>query len=374
MAMELMPYKTVNIEDVIPDYRTKLTEINSCLNLFDELDKRRNFSEWVSDWAVGERRAIDFKSITSNLKKIKSELEKGIKLHSNLLVKLNSFEMMDNTYQQKIRDSKHSAANTSQLVEHHNDFVEKVKKDCIALSTAVVKLKNTGVFERKEFERDFGSFIQSGIEMGAKGGAVGGAGALGAGGSMALANYGYLGSGLVATKLIAASSLLGITTTGGALAVGAAATGGVVAVAGAIGCIAYLYAQPKGKKRGFEYQELKFLCDGLNNGKLLAAFQTHHTCIHEISNGIDKTLKMCDKHFEKRIVDYGGDLIKATRIYYQTFHDNLQMLKETETEMSEDMRNRLAANIAVIACRTFLKETLKYSDSGADEFIQKLKD
>ena len=46
------------------------------------------------------------------------------------------------------------------------------------------------------------------------------------------------------------------------------------------------------------------------------------------------------------------------------------MLKETETEMSEDTRNRMAVNIAVTACQTFLKETQGYSDSRADAFIR----
>ena len=340
MAMELKPYKTIDIEDVLTEYRTKLSRVNE---RFDELDKRRNFTEWVSDWAVGERRAINFKSITSNLEKIKSELEKGIELHSNLLVKLKKFKMMDNTYQQRIRDSRHSVDINSELVEFHTDFVENVKKDCIDLSTAVVALKNTGAFEAKIFDRDLDSFIKSGVEMGAKGGAVGGAGALGAGGTIALANGGYLGSGLVATKLIAAGTYLG---TGGALAVGTAATGGVAAVAGAIGCIAYWYAQPKGKERGKEYQELKFRCDGLKENRLLARFQTHHTCMNEISKSIDETLEMCDKRF-KKILDYYK--AKATRIYDKNFHDNLQMLKETEPEMSEDMRNKMAKIFAVTA-------------------------
>ena len=303
MAMELEPYDIVKREEVLSVYRTKLREVNECLNLFDELDKRRNFTKWVSDWAVGERKAIDFESISFNLKRMKSELEKGIELHSNILVKLKEFEMMDNTYQQRIRDSKHSAVNTSQLVEYHNDFVENVKKDCIALSTAVVELKNTGVFKAKNFDRDLDSFIKSGIEMGA----VGGAGALGTGGTMALANGGYLGSGLVATKLTAASSLWGMTTTGGALAVGAAvtavgATGGVAAVAGAIGCVAYWYAHPKGEERGLKYQELKFLCDSLKENRLLATFQTHNITIQNISNSIDSTLSTLGiSYYSKRL-------------------------------------------------------------------------
>ena len=57
-------------------------------------------------------------------------------------------------------------------------------------------------------------------------------------------------------------------------------------------------------------------------------------------------------------------------MYYKTFYDNLQILKETEPEMSEDMRNRMAVNIAVTACKTSLKETQGYSDSRADVFIR----
>ena len=148
--------------------------------------------------------------------------------------------MMDNTYQQRIRDSEHSAANTSELVEHHNEFLQYINPQCIQLSTAVAKLAHTGVFKGQDHS----------VKMAVKGAAVGAAVGSTCVLTTSLANGGYLGTGMVATKLIAASSLWGITTTGGALAVGGAATGGVAAVAGAIGCIAYWYAHPKGKERG----------------------------------------------------------------------------------------------------------------------------
>ena len=143
------------------------------------------------------------------------------------------------------------------------------------------------------------------MKSGAQGVAVGGfVGGILGGGTMALAATGALGTGGTAA-LTAATGAMGITggTAFGAAVIATGGTilvvgGGLAVVAGAISSIAYYYAHPKGKERGIKYKELKFLCDSLNDNKLLATFQAHHTIIRNISSGIDKTLKDCEKRFQ----------------------------------------------------------------------------
>ena len=388
MATEqkLKPYQIVKREDVMTGYQKIMTDINHCINLFDELDKRRNFSQWVSDWAVGERKAIDFKNVLSKLKRIQSVLDEGTETYTDLFAKLKRFEMMDNEFQQKIEDSRDSTTINLELVKHHNSLMEEVNNDYIDLNNAVVEFKKTGVFDKKDLERDFTSLVKSGAQGAAIGGVVGGvlggAGSAAAGGIMALAAGGALGTGGTAALTAATGALgalgitgataLGITgvvTTGGTILL---AAGGLAVVAGIISCVAYSYAHHKGKERGLKYKELKFLCDSLNDNKLLAAFQAHHTIISKISSGIDNTLKDCKTHFQQIIQDTQENFKQAREIYDKTLRENLQMLKESEPDMDEAMINRMAANMAKTACKTFLKEKLGYNDSRVDEVLGKV--
>ena len=333
---------TVSSGEILPAYRQLLIEINYCVNLFDDLENGRTRWDKIKDWTVGERDSINLVNTRRNLEKLKEEIERGIGCYIHLSIKMKGVKLIEQSYLQRIEEMQQSGYDQSLFVELQNEFTKKIQSNFVELSKAVSVIKATGVFEPRKIHYGTGVL-------------VGSVGAIATAGAVALGTGG-----------------IGLAT---------AATGGFAFVALLISTIAYSYAHNKAKCRALKYQELKQLSDALHDHAMLSLFQAHHLNIGNILCVMDNTLDIWDKHLElasessqKTIENSNSseNTINATQVYDNTFRDNLQMLKETEPEMNEDTRNRMAANIAVTACKTFLKEIQGYSDSRADDFIRNL--
>ncbi|KAI6650319.1 hypothetical protein LOD99_5997 [Oopsacas minuta] len=53
------------------------TDANHCLGMFERLEKNRTWSEWASDWTVGERNSINRKRMVFFLKKLIENVKSG---------------------------------------------------------------------------------------------------------------------------------------------------------------------------------------------------------------------------------------------------------------------------------------------------------
>ena len=261
---------------------------------------------------------------------------------------MKGVKWIEQSYLQRIEEMQQSGYDQPLFVELQNECTKKIQSNFVELSKAVSLIKATGKFEPRKIHYVTGVLVGSVVAIATAGAVV------------------AIGTASVVTQ---GTDDIGLAT---------AAIGGFAFVAVLISTIAYSYAHNKAKCRALKYQELKQLSDALHDHAMLSLFQAHHLNIENILCGVEKILDIWDKHLEiaskssQKTIENSNSSEKARRIYYKTFHDNLQMLKETETEMSEDMRNRMAANMAVTACKTFLKETQQYSDSDADEFIRNL--
>ena len=172
-----------------------------------------------------------------------------------------------------------------------------------------------------------------------------------------------------------AIGVLQLAAVSGVVVVGASAVAAVAVLNTLIGSIAYAYARSQGKDRGMKYKEVKQLSDALNNNEILSLFQSHHARIKGISLGLDKTIDICNEQFESMIKSSNTlqDSSKSAQIYEEAFQENLRLLQESEPEMCEATRKRMATKLAETACRTFLMEVLNYSETEANECIQTLK-
>ena len=59
-------------------------------------------------------------------------------------------------------------------------------------------------------------------------------------------------------------------------------------------------------------------------------------------------------------------------MYYKTFQQTLQLFRESEPDMNEEMREKMATKLAEAVCKTFPKEKLNYSDTDINEFIKEI--
>ena len=346
---------TVSRDEILPAYKQLLTNINYCINLFEDLESGRTCWESLTDWTVGERNSINFTRMNFRLKKLKEEVEKGISYYTHLFIKMKGVKMIEQSYQQRIALIEQSGHDKSQLVEFHNEFKGKIETKFDDLAKAVAKVTDTGVLRVSEDIRCGAGALT----------VVGGVtGVLGAGAT----------GGLIATGTLVTTGLMALATV---------ATAGLAV--GLIGSFAYYHVHSKGKSRGLKYHELKHLSDALHNDEILSIFQSHHTCVSNISPGIDECMDMCKKHFEicssglpiessatsTRSSATVDGVIKATRIYDRVLRENIQSF-QSDPEMSEAMRKKMATKLAETACRTFLMETLNYSETEANECIRNI--
>ena len=70
------------------DWESILTQLlfgtKQCVNLFEELQDSRTWSESISDWAVGDRAKINPERLKNNMKKFLKELEKLLSIYGKL--------------------------------------------------------------------------------------------------------------------------------------------------------------------------------------------------------------------------------------------------------------------------------------------------
>ena len=320
----------------------------------DELESERNYTTWISDWAVGERSSINFSRTKNNLEKLYREIEKGLTQFTKLFSLMTGAKMIELSFQKTIKEFEISGFDTSALMKMSNTASSSIEKFSNRITAAVDNLANIGVFRKREIKTDKYSLVKSG----AQGAAVGGVGgtALGIAGAVAM------GTAVVAS--------------GGTILVAGV---GLAAVTGAISCIAYGYAHHKGKDRGIKYKELKFLSDSLNDMKLLSEFETQNIFLTQVTKGLEENIAFCKEQLtlstssqpSTRSSTTVDDGIKATRIYDRVLRENIQMF-QSDPEMSEAMRKKMATKLAETACRTFLMEVLNYSETEANECIRNI--
>ena len=190
-------------------------------------------------------------------------------------------------------------------------------------------------------------------------------------------------------KLTTAGIVTGGVATGGAVSgVAALAVAGVAGtvllipvgiglLVGTVGAIAYYSVHSRGRGRGLEYQNVKFLYDSFHKDKLLSKLQTHSIKLQQLSDNVDtqiETYKLEYGTHQQAITNKNDDKkqSKATKLYYKTKEAEIEQLRSSEPDMDGAMRKRMATKIAVSSCKTYLKESMGYSNFEADEFIEDL--
>ena len=63
---------------------TVLTNTETCINLLNSLEYKRNWTEWAFDWAVGERNSINRDRMFRNLILLKRYVDDVIKVHGEI--------------------------------------------------------------------------------------------------------------------------------------------------------------------------------------------------------------------------------------------------------------------------------------------------
>ena len=133
---------------------------------------------------------------------------------------------------------------------------------------------------------------------------------------------------------------------------------------------------------------VKLLCDNIENDRSFSSLQTHHRKLAQMTGRMIGGKECKQKEFEQILQDSVRamkisqenshvcnsmeDGMEVSRIYYETQTRELEKLVSIEPEMEKKMRERIATRIAVIACKTLLREKFNYSDSRADELMEKL--
>ena len=358
MASYLEFSETVSRDEILPAYKQLLTDLNYCINLFEDLESGRTLWETITDWTVGERNSINIIRTKERLNTLKLEIEKGIECYIHLCIKMKGAEIVEQSYLQRIDGKQQSCYDDSLLVRFKNDFNMTMKSEYNRLTQAVTNI-NEIVLKKEDVKCETG-IVSGAVEVV----------------KPAIGVLEVVGPAFGIFELAAVSGIVVVGASGVAVAtVAVAAVAAVAILSTLIGSIAYAYARSQGKDRGMKYKEVKQLSDALNNNEILSLFQSHHACINGISLGLDKTIDMCKEQFESMIKSSNTlqDSSKSAQIYEEAFQENLRLLQESEPEMSEATRKRMATKLAETACRTFLMEVLNYSETEANEFIRTLK-
>ena len=319
-----------HISDSIPIYTEYLHNVNLCINLFKELESNRTWG----DWFVGDRDKINAKRLLEVTSEFKEKLEKILPIYITLSSNIEQGQKMELRYQR--------GANLQLDYFEDESIAKHVKQPSTPTSTP---------------RGDYSRCKEQTCKLKAAGYGVGGY-ALG----------GAVGSEMVYTGTVAALAMTG------PVALIPVAVGLAI---GGIAAYARYYMHSGSRERGLEYQKLKVLYDSLNNADMLANLQTHCVTMKEWSDKVAEQLKEYKLEYgthQQAIVhkDAAAELLKASILYFNTLLSEIEQLKSSEQGMAEDMRKRLATRTAVSSCKTFLKQSLNYSDSDAQEFINKL--
>ena len=339
----------IDIQNVLPSYKDMLTNVNHVLNLLEDLEAGKSWSEYFSDWQIGER--LNVKRMRANLEKVKMELENGMTIYTKYIFRYDHSKRIQKAYRHKLESSV-SESTVAIYEERSMDFFREKGED---LSNAKEKLSRIGIFKGKErkIAGCVGQAVASGV-LATSGASIG---------------IGIAGAGILATGLIPVS--LGV--------VGVAVAGALFA--GVVSSVAYAYNYPKGKGRAIQYQELNYLYNELHDDKTLAVFQTHHKTIDILTgelNGVGEScnelyqiaLKLSPPNNDKLTASPFSYYNKAMELYKDTYKEEVQEL--TGPEMSEEHIAKHATRAAVRVCKRFLIDQVRCSDSEANDFIKNL--
>ena len=339
-------------ENTLSGYTELLGDIKCCILLMEDIEYERGFKNRICDWAVGERSSLNIDRMRGNLQKLESEIEKGLKISTNLICLIQKSEIIAQTIQLGSQKLNSAEMDTSLLKKPSNNFVEPDKDFYNLMSTVVDNFQNTGEFKQTEIKMD--ALLETAGESTAIGVTVG-AGAV------------------LTTKFLKFAPLVPFLTFGRMKL----ATGGIAVAVGAIGSLAYYYGHSKGKERGVKYQELKFLYDALNDPKLISQFESHHIALTELIKGFEENITVYEgevtsiRSLINAKTDESSDtLIEATKMYYTTLQSSLNSL-QSEPNMSRESQERIATKQAEIACKSFLKGR-DYPDTKINEIFNKI--
>ena len=305
-----------------------LKDVNECENLFNELEKHQTWGEWVTDWFVGEKGNINPKKLLDFTGKFKKEVEKLLSIYTTLSRKVEWGKTLEIGYQK---------SSNFPLVYFRESVDESIARSFGELSISISDVKSS---KEQTCKLSTVKIVTGGNALGGIGTAV------------------ALGAGLAGPALIIPA--------------------GIGLLIGSIGAIAHYSLHSRGRKRGLDYQTVRFLYDSFHDGRLLSNLQTHSVKMQNLSDNVSMQTKTYELEFgtHKQAVDQKNaskNPAKATKIYYKTKEREIEQLRSSESDMDEDMRERMATKIAESSCKTFLKETLDYSDSEIKEFIDDLR-
>ena len=369
----ILPILRVRMAEKLPDVRTEskslsqlLTNTNFCINLFEKLENERNWTDWSSDWLVGERNYIKVNVISDYLKQLKKAIENVFTANNEITQALDKVKLLKSRNEEFNRILPGTADN-SRLIELTKDFntdansqIEKIK-NIISEFDEIFKPRNG-------LGQGLVKFGKTAAKTGTAGAATGGIGAVGA---------------IVYTKGATVMPLMTTTVSRGAVtAVLTGPVGQAALVAGIIGGFAYACAHLKGGARGLQYKQVRKLYESLQDEGILAVFQTQEVEIGRISkqlnSRIDNYKNLLDDFYKNNIdralqersnPNREKSLIEAMELYKDALKKELEELLTEEPDLSEETRKKKAKRVAKENCKSFLKGRLNYTDVEADKIV-----
>ena len=301
-----------NLPDISAEsksFRQLLTNTNYCINMFEELERNKGWTEWASDWAVGERNSISVENMLAYLIKLKEYVQSILTAYDGLIEALDRVKMLKSRNEEFNRILPGTADN-SQLIELTKHFNTHVNSQIEKIQSLISKFDETFRLPRKE-----PGFSLVGTSTTAV--TTGGIGAIGA---------------IVCTKGATVTPLL--TTTVTTQAITTALTGAVgkaALVAGIVAGIAYAYLHSKSTTRGLQYKQVKELYEVLHDNEIYAKFITHEDEIRSVSkqlnSRVDNYQRLFDKFYNNRMdhalperskQNEGAVLKEAMKLYKDT--------------------------------------------------------
>ena len=156
-----------------------------------------------------------------------------------------------------------------------------------------------------------------------------------------------------------------------------------------------LVSPAKGKESVIKSNLVRLLGDNIEDVRSFSALQTHHRKLGQLTERVITGKESVQKEFEQitqaltemqdyvkamkvsqdnnHACDSMEDGIEVSRNYYETQTRELETLLNVEPDMEQNMRERIAIRMAVITCKTLLREKFRYSDSRADELMEKFR-
>ena len=325
-----------------PDWESILTKLqldaSECINLFERIETARTWGELRSDRVVGDRGNINPERLLSYVKKFQKEVETLLSIYRILSRKVDLGKKLELGYQENVKSNFQldyfKEGIDASINKGFNEFSISIPKKEAKEQTC--KLKTTGIV-------------------------VGGAGAGGAvGGGVVVGGIAYTGAATIG--LVASGLIIPV---------------GIGLLIGSLAAIKHYNVHLSGRERGVEYQKVQSLYDYFHKNKLLSSLETLSVKMKQLSENVDMQMETYKLEFGtgRQAIEQKNarkETVKASKLYYETLQSEIEQLKSSEPGMGEDTRKRMAKRTAVSSCKTFLKQSLNYSDSDAQEFIDDL--